>query len=50
MIPMTVLLIPPDDVEQILNFCKELVHINPEFYMITATDTKIIVKIGIYIT
>ena len=24
MIPMTVLLIPPDDVEQILNFCKEL--------------------------
>lgn len=41
MIPMT---IPSDDVEQILNFCKELVYINPEFYMITATDTKIIVK------
>ena len=44
MIPKTVLLTPPDDVEQILNFCKELVYINPEFYMITATDTKIIVK------
>ena len=44
MIPKTVLLTPPDDVEQILNFCKELVYINPEFYMSTATDTKIIVK------
>lgn len=41
MMPMT---IPSDDVEQILNFCKELVYTNPEFYMITATDTKIIVK------
>lgn len=41
MMPMT---IPSDDVEQILNFCKELVYISPEFYMITATDTKIIVR------
>ena len=44
MIPMTVLLIPPDDVEQILNFCKELVYINPAFYMISTNGNKIIVK------
>lgn len=44
MIPMTVLQTPPEDVEQILNFCKELVYINPEFYMITTNDNKIIVK------
>ena len=39
--PMT---IPSDDVEQILNFCKELVYINPEFYMITTNGNKIIVR------
>ena len=41
MMPMT---IPSDDVEQILNFCKELVYINPEFYMITTNGNKIIVR------
>ena len=41
MMPMT---IPSDDVEQILNFCKELVYINPEFYMISTNGNKIIVK------